>query len=372
MDFEYSEEQKAIKATVSEFAKKEIAPGAMERDVNEKVPWEIIKRLGELGMTGDIPTEYGGSGLDFWSWCLVLEEIAKYDLALSGALTTTSGAARRVVQLGTEELKRKWIPPIARGEALACAAITEPDAGSWVKGLKTRAALDSGEWVINGTKTYITNGSVCSYCLVLSRTGADGFSLILVPRGTLGFVARKLHKVGARSCDCAELLFDNCRVPKENLVGEADKALEVMYASLAYTRTLMASTSLGLSQACFNDALSYARQRMVRGRPISKLQDIQTMLVEMATSIELGHLIRDKSAWLISQGCFDAKIASMAKLFCSEAANRNAYLAVQIFGGMGIMSDVAVSRYMREARYLTIADGTSQIQKYIIARELGC
>ncbi len=381
MDFGYTEEQEAVRKMVRAFAKNEIEPGAEERDRTGSFDYGLYRRLGELGICGmRFPERYGGSDTDFLTWCLALEEIGRTDLSLSWSLFVGTGATIRILSLGTSEqidrFKEKYIIPVIKGEALGAGAITEPDAGSDTRNIRTTAVREGDHWVINGTKAFITNAGldICTVATVVcvSDKAKNEFDTILVPTGTPGFkIMPPYRKMGLRSSCTAELAFDDCRVPVFNTIGKSGKGRADTVKLLAIGRVSLCSTALGLHIACYERALTYAKMRVAFKRPIFEFQHVQGMLVDMALDIEISRMLRDKAALLIDQGKPHMKEASMAKYFCCEAANRAADAAVQIHGAIGYMDECAVSRYYRDIRAATIADGTTQIQKWIIAREIG-
>lgn len=379
MDITYSEEQEATRKMVRDFAEKEIAPGAEERDRTGQFDYELYRRLGELGVCGmRCPEEYGGTDTDFLTYCLALEEIGRVDLALSWTLFVGVGIAGTVLAGTKEQLEMwqdKWVTAVIKGEAVGAGAITEPGAGSDTRGIQTTAVLDGDEWLINGTKTFITNPGldICTVASVVCLTDREKrqFDNILVPTGTPGYTITPLRKMGLKSSSTAELVFEDCRVPAINAVGERGDGRRRTVAGLAGARVCLASTALGLHQACFDLALNYAQTRIAFGRPIAEFQHVQAMLVDMALDLELSRMMRDKAAILIDQGKPHMKEAAMAKYFCCESAVRASHYAVQIHGAMGYMDECPVSRYYRDIRAATIADGATEVQKYIIARELG-
>jgi alkylation response protein AidB-like acyl-CoA dehydrogenase len=381
MDFGYTEEQEAIRQMVRSFAENEIEPGAEERDRTGAFDYDLYRRLGELGICGmRFPEEFGGSDADFLAWCLALEEIGRKDLSLSWSLFVGTGAASRIISLGSPEqieaFRDKWITPIIRGEAVGGGAITEPGAGSDTRNIQTLAIQDGEEWVINGAKAFITNAGldICAVFTVVCLTDKQKkeFESIMVPVDAPGFrVMPPYRKMGLRSSYTAELSFDNCRVPVFNALGERGSGRANTVQLLATARVSLSSTALGLHLSCYEQALVYAKMRVAFKRPIFEFQHVQAMLVDMALELELSRMLRDKAALLIDQGKPHMKEAAMAKYFCCEAAARAANSAVQIHGAMGFMDECAVSRYYRDIRAATIADGTTQIQKWIIAREIG-
>lgn len=382
MELGYTEQQEMLRKMVRDFAQNEVAPGAEERDRTGHFPYDLYRRLGELGIIGMcFSEEYGGTKADFLSFCLACEEIGHVDLSLSWTLLVANFGAELVVEGGTQEQLEKWkekyILPVTRGEAVTSGGITEPGAGSDTSAIQTAAVLDGDEWVINGTKAFITNAGLDNnvYTVVVCLTEREQrqFDLILVPAGTPGFVVQPAYrKMGLRSSDTRELAFEDCRVPADHLVGESGVARLRVVQGLAKGRVCLSSTAVGLHQACLEESLKYARERIAFGRPISKFQHVQAMLVDMALDLELSRFIRDKAALLIDQGEPHMKEASMAKYFCCESAKKAADYAVQIHGAIGYMDECPVSRYYRDIRAATIADGTTEIQKWIIARELGC
>ena len=381
MDLNYTEEQEATRKMVRSFAENELAPGAEDRDKKGMFDYGLYRRLGELGICGmRFPEDYGGSDADFLTWCLALEEIGRVDLSLSWSLFVGTGAAGGILRAGTPEqiaeFFDKWVLPVIKGEAISAGAITEPEAGSDTRGIRTTAVQDGDEWIINGTKAFITNAGldICTVASVVCLTDKQNmaFDTILVPFGTPGFkVMPPYRKMGLRSSYTAELSFDDCRVPVFNTLGKRGAGRTNTVQGLSIARISLSSTALGLHNACYEQALKYAKMRHAFKRPIFSFQHVQGMLVDMALELELSRMIRDKAAFLVDQDKPSMKEASMAKYFCCEAAGRAADSAVQIHGAMGYMDECSVSRYYRDIRAATIADGTTQIQKWIIAREIG-
>lgn len=383
MDFHYSESQEATRRLARDFTTREVAPGAAERDRTGQFDYSLYSRLGELGITGmRFPEECGGTGADFLSWCLALEELGRTDMSLAVTLFVTVSTAHELVEMGTRQQLAAWrepfILPVAQGRATASAAITEPGAGSDTAGIQTTAVLQDGQWVINGSKAFITNAGLENnlYTVVVALTdrATKEFSNILVPAGTPGFsLMPAYHKMGWRSSDTRELVFEDCRVPALNLVGQRGVGRRYTVDKLfAEARINISSASLGLHTACLEESLKYARERVAFRRPISQFQFVQGMLVDMALEAELSRLLRDKAARAVDEGAVDRRLASMVKYFCCESARRAADWAIQIHGGTGFMDECPISRYYRDIRACTIADGTTEIQKWIIARELGC
>ncbi len=378
---DYSKEQQAIRRTVRDFARREVAPAAAERDASGEFDYALYRQLGDLGVPGlTLPQEYGGAGADLLTFCLAVEEVARVDMSLSWTVAVAPMGAQQIAMLGTPEQKAmwvdQWVNPVVRGEATTAAAITEPDAGSDTARLQTRAVLDGDEWVINGSKAFITNAglenNVFAAVLCLTDPHARRFDVIIVPRGTPGYrIMPAYRKMGLRSCDTRELSFEDCRVPAVNRIGSPGGGRGRIVRGFFAARIVLASTALGLAEECLEIASAYARERHAFGRAIAAFQYVQGMLVEMALNVELSRLIRDKAARLLGQGLPHGREAAMAKWFCCESAKQAADHAVQVFGGAGFMDECPASRYYRDIRAATIADGTTQIQKHIIAREMG-
>jgi len=385
MDFNYSETQQQIRNMVREFAVNEVAHGAEERDRTGEFDYSLWKKLGELGVIGtNLPEEVGGSGGDFLSYNLAVEEISRVDLSLGVTLLVAEGAARIVLFEALENKpswKDKYIKPIVGGEAFGAVGITEPEAGSDTSNIQTYAVLDGDEWVINGSKAFITNAGLknCLFVVpvLLTDRAKKEFSVILVPTGTSGYTMEpKYRKMAWRSSDTRELHFDDCRVPAGNILGKRGEGRgRIVFVGFSKLRIVSGSSALGLHQGCIDESLRYAKERKTFGKPIGKNQYVQGMLCEMVLESETGRLLRDKAATLADQvkegEAASMYWASLVKWFCCDAANRAAYSAVQIHGGLGLMDECPVSRYYRDVRVWTIGDGTAEIQKIIVARELG-
>jgi short-chain 2-methylacyl-CoA dehydrogenase len=377
---DYSEQQEAIRRMVRDFTRKEIAPGAEERDATSSFDCALYQRLaGEIALASmPFRVEFGGTDADALSFCLALEEISRADMSLGftlwvgvqGALSMTHGTAEQI-----EAWRSTYIEPTIRGEVVSAGGITEPDAGSDTAALKTTATPQGDEWVINGSKIFISNAGLanCAFVMVLCRT-ATGFAIVIVPTGTPGYtMSSPLRKMGLRSSDTRQLFFDDCRVPAMNVLGGTERGRQAIVSGGFYiTRLYLASQAIGLAAECLDLSLAHARSRIAFKRPIARFQYVQGMLVDMAVEIEAGRLLRDKACGMYDAGLPYAKEAAIAKLFCTESAKRAADSAVQIFGGLGYMDETPVSRYYRDIRAATIAEGTSEVQKHIIARELGC
>ena len=382
MDFTLNEEQAAIRDTCREFAEQEIKPLAEEMDATGAFPYALIRKMGELGLLGlPFPEEYGGAGADFLSYCLAIEEISRGDVAVGITMEAhISLGATPFYLFGNEEQKERFLQPLARGEQLWAFGLTEPEAGSDSGGTQTRASLLDGCWHINGSKCFITNAGtdMTTGVTITAVTGtrSDGrkeITNIIVPRTTPGYVIGKPYKkMGWKASDTRPLAFEECVVPAENILGQPGDGFKQFMQILDGGRIAIAALSVGLAQACLDEALSYAKERKQFGQPISKFQAIQFKLADMATEIELARLMYYKAAWLHMQGKPYTREASMAKLFASETAKRAADQAVQIHGGYGFMDEYPVSRYWRSVKVNEIGEGTSEVQRMLIAKTLGC
>jgi butyryl-CoA dehydrogenase len=377
MDFALNEEQEMFRKTIREFAEKEIMPRAQEIDLKGEFPWDIIRKMADLGLMGlPFPEEYGGAGGDAISYAIAVEEIAR----ASGSVAITysahiSLACSPIYLFGTEEQKKKYLIPMARGEKIGAFGLTEPGAGSDAAAIKTRAVLDGDEWVINGQKIFITNGSIADVVVIAAVTdpakGKRGISNFIIEKGTPGFrVGREEDKMGLRGSVTSELIFENCRVPKENLLGKEGEGYKQFLITLDGGRIGIGAMAVGLGMAALEAAVKYAKERVQFGQPIAEFQAIQWMIADMATELEAARLLVLRAAWLKDQGRRFTKEAAMAKLFASEAAVRACYKAIQIHGGYGYTKDYPVERFYRDARLTTIGEGTSEIQRLVIARSI--
>lgn len=377
MNFDLNEEQMLIRETVREFAEREIRPIAQRLDEKSEFSLELTKRMGELGLFGmNIPEKYGGQGLDTLSYIIAVEELARIDGSQAATLAAhNSLGIIPLLEYGTEDQKKKYIPQLCTGEALWSFGLTEPNAGSDSRGSKTTARLDGNEWVINGSKIFITNASVdiSVGCTVQSVTGEKDekkiFSTFIVEKDTPGFVRKPMkNKMMWRASDTAELFFDNVRIPKENLLGEIGQGSRIMLNALDGGRLSIAAMGLGHAQGAFELAKAYANERKQFGKPISSFQINAFKLADMAMKIELARNLLYKSCWLKDQGRSFSKEAAMSKLYCSEIAKEIADEAVQIHGGYGLIKDYEVERHFRDQRLLQIGEGTSEIQRLVISR----
>ncbi len=380
MDFNLTTEQKMIRDLCRNFTKNEILPIAEEMDQKGEFPYEVWKKMGDLGIVGiPIPEEYGGGGLDWLSAIIAIEEISRGDASLGvSLLDTVTLPMNLILTFGTEEQKEKYLIPLATGEKIGAFGLTEAQAGSDANAIQTRAVLDGDEWVINGTKQFITNAGLKHNSLVvIAAVTGEGegtrkrISNIIVPTGVAGYnFGEKYKKIGWKASETRELIFDDCRVPKENILGNPEKGYAQFMMALQTSRIGFAAHSVGLAQAIFDVSLSYAREREQFGRPISKFQAIQFKLSDMLMEIELARLLTYKAAWQKDQGENYFATSTFAKIFASETAKRCADRGVQIHGGYGLMEEYPISRYWREVKFDEILDGTSEIQRLNIAKKV--
>ncbi|SEQ74395.1 acyl-CoA dehydrogenase [Piscibacillus halophilus] len=380
MNFELTKEQEMIRKMVRDFAQEKIAPRAVEIDVNAEFPEDIFKEMGELGLLGiPFPEEYGGSGGDTVSYALAAEEIARVcgSTGLSYAAAVSLGSSP-VYYFGTEEQKEKFLKPLASGKALGSFGLTEPNAGSDAGGTKTTAKLEGNEYIINGEKCFITNASYAQQIIVTAVTGKDDrgkniISAIIVPTDTPGLTINDNYdKMGVRGSNTAEIVLEEVRVPKDNLLGDPQKGFKQFLYTLDGGRISIAALGVGIAQASLDRALAYAKERKQFGQSISNFQAIQFKLADMAMEVELARNMVLKAAWLKDQDKNFTKEAAYAKLFATETAFRSANQAIQIHGGYGYMREYEVERYLRDAKLLEIGEGTSEVQRLVIARQLGC
>jgi short/branched chain acyl-CoA dehydrogenase len=375
MDFAFSDEQKSFRQTVRDFAEKVIGPRAEELDETQEFPVDIVLQMGELGLFGlPFPEEYGGSGADFVAVCIAVEELARVDSSMAATVEAGVGLGAMPIYLfGSEEQKQRWLVPLARGEKLAGFGLTEPEAGSDAGGTKTTADLVDGEWIVNGTKAFITNAgtAITQHVTITARSGKDEISNIIVPVGTPGFTAgKKYRKLGWRASDTRELVFADARVPEENLLGARGEGFKNFLIILDAGRVALGALAVGLAQGCVDMSVAYAKERRQFGRPIADNQAIAFKLADMATTTDLARLAVYRGAWMHDQKLPFKTEASIAKLFASENAVSVAREAVQIHGGYGFMDESAVSRFYRDAKILEIGEGTSEVQRILISRAL--
>ncbi|MGH7903162.1 MAG: acyl-CoA dehydrogenase family protein [Candidatus Dormibacteraceae bacterium] len=387
MDFELDDEQRAIRALCREFATETIAPAAERNDVEHRFPLEIVRRMGEMGLFGlPFPERWGGAGGDFLSYCLAVEEISRADAGVGITLeAAVSLGAAPIHDFGTDEQKARWLPDLLAGRALWAFGLTEPEAGSDAGNTRTRARMEGTEWVIDGAKQFITNsGTEISAGVTITAVTARSeaarkpeISALLVPRGTAGYrVEPAYRKLGWHSSDTHPLSFDGCRVPDDHLLGRRGGGYKQFLHTLTGGRIAIAALSVGVAQACLEASLAYAKERRAFGRAISTFQAIQFKLADMATEVELARLITHRAACAY-QGARSStgdvrRLAAMAKLFASETSKRAADQAVQVHGGYGFIEDYPVARLYRDVKINEIGEGTSEVQRMLIARELGC
>jgi alkylation response protein AidB-like acyl-CoA dehydrogenase len=381
LNFDLTEEQNLLRQAVREFAEREIAPVAEELDEKEEFSLELTQKMGELGLLGCfVPVDYGGSDVGYVSYAIAVEELARVDA--SQAATIAAGNSLGIGPIyyyGTEQQKQEWLPKLCTGEMLAAFGLTEPDAGSDAGGSKTRAELKGDRWIINGSKIFITNAAtpLTGVVIVQAVTGRDStgkpeLSCLIVPRDAPGFAAREMKKkMMWRASNTAELFFEDCAVPKKNLLGKRGDGFHQMLSTLDGGRLSIAAMGLGGAQGAFEMALEYANSRVQFDRPIASFQAIAFKLADMATEIELARNLLYKACWLCEQNRPFSKEAAMAKLYCSEVMHRCANHAVQIHGGYGLMKEYKIERFYRDQRLLEIGEGTSEIQRIVIARNIG-
>lgn len=368
-----------IKNMIREFADEVVAPGADERDRTKAFPKDIFKQLGELNLLGlPFPEEYGGAGADYISFAIVVEELSRACASTGitySAHISLGGAPLHL--FGTEEQKRKYLTQICTGESLGAFGLTEPNAGSDAGGTRTTAVKDGDEWVINGSKCFITNASYAKFLALTAVTdkdkGSKGITAFITPTDAPGFtVLDNYEKLGLHSSNTTELIIENVRVPEENILGKRGEGFKQFLITLDGGRIGIGAMAVGIAQAAYDKALQYAKERVAFGSPISKFQAIQFKLADMAMQIELARTMVHKAAWLKDNGKKFTKEAAMAKLYASEVAMAATHQAIQIHGGYGYMKEYQVERFFRDARLLEIGEGTSEILRMVIAREIGC
>jgi len=377
MAYQLNEEQRMIRAMVREFARDSVLPTAAERDLTGEFPADNLKKMGELGLLGmNAPVEYNGAGVDTVSYSLALQEIAYACASTAVIMSVHNSVACGPINLfGSDSLKDKYLKRLATGEMLGSFALTEPGAGSDPVSQKTRAVRDGDSYIINGNKMFITTGKNSHVTVATAYTDPEkkhrGISAFVVEKGTAGFsVGKEEKKMGLRASDTVELIFEDCRVPAENLLGEEGDGFLIAMTSLDGGRIGISSQSLGVAQACLDAAVAYANERVQFGKPISQFQGLRWMIADMATQIEAARLLTFNAAAMRDRGENYTAAASMAKVFASEMANRIAYQALQIHGGYGYIQEYPVERYYRDARVFTLYEGTSEIQRTVIAKHV--
>ena len=379
MDFDLSDAQESFRKVVRDFATAEIAPHAEEWDRDHLFPLDVVLAMGELGLFGlPFPEEYGGSGADFTTLCLAIEELARVDSSVAITLEASVGlGANPIFTYGTEEQRQRWLPDLCAGRALGAFGLTEPEAGSDAGATRTRATLDSGsdEWVIDGAKAFITNSGtpITSIITVTARTGSPNeISAIIIPAGTPGLlVERPYRKMGWHASDTHGLRLDGCRVPASNLLGQQGRGYAQFLAMLDDGRIAISALAVGLAQACVEYSVTYAKERQAFGGPIGRYQAVAFKCADMAVALENARNLTYKAAWLKDHGRPFKRAAAMAKLYATEVAVTATRDATQIYGGYGFMDETPVSRFYRDAKILEIGEGTSEIQRLVISRELG-
>jgi len=377
VDFEYTPEQLQLRKAVREFADAEIAPHVMEWDESQTFPLEVIKKLGKLGYMGAIfPEKWGGAGLGYIEYSIIIEELSRVDGSVGIILAAhTSLCSNHLYKMGTDEQRARYLPKLATGEWIGCWSLTEPEAGSDAAGTRTTAVFDDGQYVINGAKTFTTNAHHADLCVAMAVTDRSaaqhGISAFLVEKGTPGFrCGKKENKLGMRASATGEVIFENCRLSEAQRLGTLNEGFVDSLRILDGGRISIAALSIGMAQGAYDAALRYSKLRKQFGRPISEFQAIQHKLVDMAVEIDAARLLNYRAAWMLDRGKRVTRESSMAKLFASEAAVRIAGEAVQIHGGYGFIKDYPVEKFYRDVKLCTIGEGTSEIQRLVIARQL--
>ncbi len=374
MDF--TENQTLIKNTIKEFAEKNIKPYIMQFDESQEFPMEIMRQLGELGFMGILfPEEYDGAGLGYVEYALIVEELAKVDPSISLSVAAHNGlCTNHIYQYANNEQKKKYLPDLATGKKIGAWGLTESSSGSDAASLKSIAVKSGGKYILNGSKTFITHGTVGEIAVVMAITDKEkdkkGISAFILEKGMKGFIAgKKENKLGMRASDTTQLIFDNCEIPDENLLGNEGEGFSQAMIILEGGRISIAALSVGLAQGCLDACTKYSKERKQFGKSLSEFQATQFKLSQMATNIEAARLLTYRAAAMKDQGKPNTKEAAMAKLFASEIAEKCANDAVQIFGGYGYMKDYPVEKFYRDVKLLTIGEGTSEIQRIVIARD---
>jgi alkylation response protein AidB-like acyl-CoA dehydrogenase len=375
MQFKLTEEHEMIRKMVRDFAQNEVAPTAAERDEEERFDREIFDKMAELGLTGiPWPEEYGGIGSDYLAYCIAIEELSRVCASTGVTLSAhTSLAGWPIYKFGTEEQKQKYLRPMAQGEKIGAYGLTEPSSGSDAGGMRTTAKLVGDEYVISGSKIFITNGGIADTYVVFALTDPEskqkGTSAFIIEKDFPGFsVGKKEKKLGIRSSPTTEIIFDECRVPKENLLGKEGEGFKIAMMTLDGGRNGIAAQAVGIAQGALDAAVAYAKERVQFGKPISAQQGIGFKLADMATGVEASRLLTYQAAWLESVGLPYGKESAMSKLFAGDTAMKVTTEAVQVFGGYGYTKDYPVERYMRDAKITQIYEGTQEIQKLVISR----
>ncbi|PLX40959.1 MAG: acyl-CoA dehydrogenase [Deltaproteobacteria bacterium] len=377
MDFGLTDIQRMVRDTARKFAAEEVAPIAAAMDKSAKFEMSLVKKMGELGFMGvAYPEEYGGAGMDYKCYAIIVEELSSV-CASTGVVVSahSSLCCDPIYKFGTEEQKKKYLPPLLSGEMLGCLGLTEPGAGSDAANQKTTARLDGDEWVINGSKIFITNGGPAGVAVVIAVTekekGSRGLSAFIVPTDSPGFrVGKEEHKLGIRASSTAELLFEDCRIPKENLLGKDGDGFKIALTTLDGGRIGIAAQALGIAQGALNAAVAYSKERVQFGKPLAAFQAIQWKLAECATDIDAARLLTYRAAWMKDAGMRFGTQSAMAKLFAAETCMKATREAIQVFGGYGYVDEYPVERFYRDAKITEIYEGTSEVQKIVISRSL--
>ena len=377
MDFQFNHEQQDLRKTVREFAEKEIAPNVMKWDEDSHFPLETIKELGRLGLLGTIfPVEYGGAGMGYIEYVIAIEELSRVDGSVGIIVAAhTSLCSNHIFIAGNEELRKKYIPKLATGEWIGAWGLTEPGSGSDAGGARCSAVRKGDRWVLNGTKTFITNGKYADVMVVIAVTDktahTHGLSAFVVEKGTKGFRAgKKENKLGLRASDTSEMIFEDCEIPLENLLGGEGQGFIDAMRVLDGGRISIAALGLGMAQGAYEAALKYSKQRVQFGKAISEFQAIQWKLADLATEIDAARLLTNRAAWMKDNGMKTTLESSMAKLYTSEVAVKAANEGVQIHGGYGFIKDYPAEKFYRDVKLCTIGEGTSEIQRLVIARQI--
>jgi alkylation response protein AidB-like acyl-CoA dehydrogenase len=376
LNLDLSPEHELVRKTVREFAEQKVAPVAAELDREHRFPYELVAELAELGLMGmPVPEEYGGAGTDTLSYAIAVEELTRIDSSVAITMAAhTSLGTMPILLFGNEEQKQHWLPDLASGRKLAAFGLTEPGAGSDAAAARTTAELRDGQWVVNGSKIFITNaGTDITACVTITaRTGDDEISNLIVPNGTPGYeISAPMEKLGWRASDTRELSFRDCAVPEENLLGERGQGFRQFLEILDGGRISVAAMGVGLAQGAYDLALAYAKEREQFGRPIAEFQAVQFALADMTTEIEAGRALVHRAAWLKDVGKPFALAAAQAKLYTGLLSNRVVNAALQIHGGYGFMDEFAISRLYRDQKILEIGEGTNEVQRMVIAKLLG-
>jgi alkylation response protein AidB-like acyl-CoA dehydrogenase len=384
VEFSFTDEQQQLRRTVREFAEGEIAPHIMEWDEKSQFPSELIPKLAEMGFLGVVfPERYGGAGMGYIEYSIIIEELSRVDGSVGIIVAShNSLCTNHIYKFGTEDQRQKYVTPLAQGKKLGCWSLTEPESGSDAAAARTSAAKNENAWIINGSKTFATNGHYADICVVLASTQpakkTHGISAFIVEKGTQGYrLGKKENKLGLRASDTSELVFSDCRIPLENLLGKEGEGFTNSLQILDGGRISIASLAVGMAQGAYECSLRYAKQRKQFGKAIAEFQAIQFKLADMATQIEAARLLTYQAAWLADRALAAGggatrftREASMAKLYSGEVAVRVANEAVQIHGGYGFIKDYPAEKYYRDVKLCTIGEGTSEIQRIVIAREL--